>query len=297
MPGISFRFQMHNLLLHWQRVIFHNRMITVTQRAFFWAVSFATCLTVSEFNSAWAQSELINMAPARYVSTVRMASDIESIVLLAGIERSIPLGELLPQVSPDSYIEFMRIHAGIRSGKDADIDLRAHVTAVSFEIQKMPWAAAFSVLDVKASEMTDLNADWLALAMGPGIDFGSRQVRFVARILAGGALNSSRFGSSNFPELGKPAGNTRHTLVYGLKGRAAFVVLNRASIAVKYDLNWYAIDADLTNTDVTAVFDLRILTKLWLTGSYRITQLKIKGDEENLDVFRFGVVFTPSETF
>ncbi len=272
-------------------------MITVKRRPLLCAVYFLTCLTVSPFNSAWAQSELINMAPARYVATFRSASDIDSIVLLAGFERSIPLGALLPQVSPDSYIGFMRIHAGIRSNANAEIDLRTHVTAAEFEVQKMPWAAAFSILDVDASEMTDLNANWLALAMGPGVDFGSRQVRFVARVLAGGALNSSRFGSANFPELGKPAGNTRHTLVYGLKGRAAFVVLDRASIAVSYDLNRYAIDAGLRNTDLAAVFDIRILTRLRLTASYRIARLTIKREEEKLDIFSFGVVLTPSEDF
>jgi hypothetical protein len=247
--------------------------------------------------SAHAQSEFLSIAPLRFFAGIHHAPDHARTGFSIGIERAIPVSNLLPQVSPDSYVEFVRAHAGVRFNEDEKTEFRMRATAVAVELQKRPWASSFSFLDIDASGLADVSADWISLGLGPGVDFGSRSVRFVAKGLLEGAVNSTRFGMTSFSEVGAAASETRHTVSYGVKGTAGVVSRGIASLLVDYEHTRYAIDTGIRQNAVQVALTVNLSRKVHATGTYRRMELAIDGPRDASDRVLVGLRYTPAETY
>jgi len=242
---------------------------------------------------AYGQSQFMNLAPLSEVAQIRYADDLETTLVLVGIKRSMPIVDLLPQVTPDSYLTFIRLLAGIRFD-GSDVGIRGRATAVAFEIQRMPWAAAFSLLDFDASGFRNFSSDWISLGIGPGIDVGNREIRLSGRMIGLGSFNSTQFGNTVVEGKQLDESTTRHSLSYGIRGQASLSVQEIVRLSIKYELTKYSIDSDIEFSNQTAILSIRLVSGIQLFGSFERVRYLLGDVEENLDVLGFGLTLTPS---
>jgi len=242
---------------------------------------------------AYCQTQFMSMAPLSEVGYVRYADDLETTLILVGIERSIPISALLPQVTPDSYLKFMRILAGVRF-EDGEVGFRGRVTAVGFEIQKMPWVGSFSLVDFDASGFRNFSSDWISLGIGPGVDVGNRELRLSARLVGRGSFNSTQIGNTVIKGESLDESSTRHSLSYGLRGQASLSFQNLFRFSVRYELTKYSIDSDIEYARQDAILSIKLISTVRLFGSFERVRYQLSDVEEKLNVLGFGLTLTPS---
>jgi len=239
------------------------------------------------------QSQFMDLAPLSEVGHARYADDLETTLILVGIERSMPIGSLLPQVTPDSYLTFLRLLVGIRL-EGTDAVFRGRATAVDFTVQKMPWAASFSFLDFDASGYRSFSSDWISLGIGPGFDVGDRELRISGRVIGVGAFNSTRLGSTVLRGDTLDEDKTRHSLSYGARGQASLVIQEIVQFSARYELIKYSIDSEIEYSNRGGLLRISPMPGIQLFGSYERIRYQLGGKEKKLNVFGFGLTVTPS---
>lgn len=250
------------------------------------------CFVVSPRTSS-GQNQFLSMAPLNKVLQFSSGSEIDATNMLIGIERSMPIGALLPQVTPDSYLDFMRIAAGVNL-QDSKVRMRGRATAVGFEIQKMPWAATLSVVDFDASGYHSFSADWLALGIGPGLDAGDRMFRISGRVIGVASFNSMRFGSEilRFPT--RVGDKTRQSIRYGFRSTVSVDIEERFLLLGKYTMNNYSIDQDIQVTSLLVSIRVKVVPTLSVMAAYEQLTYTLRESELDLDGVRLGLLLSPA---
>ncbi|GMQ82480.1 MAG: hypothetical protein BMS9Abin05_1934 [Rhodothermia bacterium] len=250
-------------------------------------------LILTAGGEVYGQSRFMSLAPLSEVGQIRYADDLETTLVLVGIKMSTPIADLLPQVTPNSYLTFVRLLAGIRF-EGTGVEIRGRATAVEFEIQKMPWAAAFSLLDFDASGFRNFSSDWISLGIGPGMDVGNREIRLSGRLIGLGSFNSTQIGSTVIEGELLDESETRHSLSYGLRGQASLSVQEILELSIKYELTKYSIDSDIEYSNQAATLGIRLISGIQLHGSFERVRYLLGDVDEHLNVLGFGLTLTPS---
>ncbi len=194
-------------------------------------------------NSGSAQ--IMDVAPIVVWAEGRVDSDGPFTQFVVGTKRAIPVFDLLPQVTADSFFDMLQIVVGAENDKNTDkTRFRYRLTALTSEIQKSPWGTGFTFLDYDASGMQDLWADWVAVSMGPGFHIPAGDVQIVVRAMGHLAFSTFRFGDIVFEELGREAGNSYTGGVYGGVGRVSIVWNGRFTARAMYDKTWSSTGPD-----------------------------------------------------
>jgi hypothetical protein len=208
-------------------------------RLFFKSCVFAAMMLAVGVDSSVAQ--VLDVAPIEVWARTRIDYEGPFRQLEVGTQRAMPVFDLLPQVTADSYFDMLRVVVGAENDPDRDkTRFRYRITGLETEIQKSPWGTHFSFLDYNASGMEDLWADWISVSAGPGFHIPAGNSQFVVRAMGHAAFTTFRFGDIVFEELGDPAGNSNTGVVYGVSGRVSFVWSGRFTARAMYDKKWSA---------------------------------------------------------
>jgi hypothetical protein len=248
--------------------------------------------SMSAIRPALGQQAALSMAPLQIVSQSRFANDSYTQALV-GVERSIPVAGLLPQVTSDSYFMVARLVAGARFN-DGKTDFRMRLTGLDFEIQKTPWAGGLTLLDYDKTGLTDLNADWIGLRVGPGVSLGSDEVRFVARVTGRASLNSTRFGQSFFPDLGSAASDTETGISYGVAVHAAISSGETFLASASYDTGAFTSGSDLELSSLHISADWRLNRRVTFFGFFDSVDVSLGGSSDDRTAPGVGIRFNVS---
>lgn len=230
-----------------------------------------------------AQSQYLDMAPLEFRSHFRRASD-EFNQVTVGVQRSVPVAYLLPQVTPDSYFEGMRLIAGMRFGTERTTEIRFRATGIKFEIQKTPWSAGFTLIDYDRTSLEDLQADWLGLSIGPGFDVGRDAYRFVVRGLAAGSFNTYRVGDHfqfdqdirTFAPVECPGcERTRSGFAYGAQLRTSIILGRRFRALGAWDITWHTADDELRRDVFKVTTSIGIAPRWTVVGTYSYEEISV----------------------
>lgn len=211
----------------------------------------------------------MDVAPIEIYVQGRYDSDNNFGQIVLGTKRAMPVFDLLPQVSADSYFDMLHIVVGIQFDEETNKErFRYRLTALDTEIQKTPWGTHFTFLDYNETGLEDLWADWVALGVGPGFNFGAEKTRFIIRAMGHAAFNTYRFGEIVFSDLGDPAGETRTGGSFGGSARVSLVVIDRFLIRGGYDLRWLTAGPDARKDQIDVVLKIEIGNGWGIFGTF-----------------------------
>ncbi|NNF04827.1 MAG: hypothetical protein HKN17_10205 [Rhodothermales bacterium] len=163
-----------------------------------------------------ARQSPIVFAPLEWSVQGAWATEVDQARFTFGAKRAVPVFTLLPQTTPGSRIDAVRLRAGIRSD-DSGVDPRLRITAFDLDVQKRYKAAVVTMIDVDMSGLRDIAATWLGAGYGPGFAVQRFNRSFEIRTQAHISLQTVEFGRTSFPGLTKEAARRRTTLEYGAR--------------------------------------------------------------------------------
>jgi len=261
---------------------------------FLCCLTLAATLTLTPDN---ASGQPLDMAPIQVFSHGRLDPDHDFGQIVIGTQRDMPVYNLLPQVTADSYFELLRIVAGVQIDDTRNKErLRYRATAIETVIQKSPWASRFVFLDYDATGMEDLDANWLSLSVGPGLHAGTETMQIIVRGQAFGSFNTFRFGDIVFSELGREAADSKTGIGYGLAGHASLVVVNLLELRGEYERSWLTADDSLQRDE------LAVRLEVVAGGGWRLFGLanSMRGELGEFSMrrtaFGAGVSYTAGDT-
>jgi hypothetical protein len=201
----------------------------------------------------------MDVAPIEIFSHGRYDSDNQLGQIVIGTQRAMPVFDLLPQVSADSYFDMLRVVVGVQFDEETNKKrFRYRLTALETEVQKTPWGTHFTFLDYNATGLEDLWADWLAVSLGPGFNFGTDKTHIVVRAMGHAAFNTYRFGEIVFGDLGDPAGETRTGGSFGGSGGISLVLIDRLLLRGNYDLRFLTAGPDSRKDQIDVILKIEV---------------------------------------
>jgi len=192
---------------------------------------------------AEARQSPIVFAPQEWSLQGAWMTEVDQGRVTVGMKRAVPVYTLLPQTTPGSRVDAMRIRGGIRSD-DSGVDPRFRITAVDLDIQKMYKSASVTLIDVDASGQRDVAARWLGIGFGPGYTVQRFDRSFEIRVQARTSIQTVEFGRASFPGLSDGAADRRTTLEYGAKGMLLIRAVDRLAVFARGTYSMYLSDVD-----------------------------------------------------
>ena len=251
----------------------------------------ATLLLVVGIESSFAQ--VLDVAPIEVWAKTRVDHDGPFRQIELGTQRAMPVFDLLPQVTADSYFDMLRIVVGAENDRDKDkTRFRYRITGLETEIQKSPWGTHFSFLDYNASGMEDLWADWISVSAGPGFHIPAGNTQIAVRAMGHAAFTSFRFGDIVFEELGRPAGETNTGAIYGVSGRVSFVWSGLFTARAMYDKKWSVAGPSPVKEQLRFRLDATVGKGWGLFGTFERMDAELADATQQRTAFGGGLRFT-----
>lgn len=202
-----------------------------------------TMLGTSFIPDASGRQSPIVFAPQEWSLQGAWTTEVDQGRVTVGMKRAVPVFTLLPQTTPGSRIDALRLRAGVRSD-ESGVDPRFRVTAFDLDVQKRYKSAVVTLIDVDASGLRDVAATWLGLGFGPGYTAERFNRSFEIRAQAHASLQTVEFGRTSFPGLSDGAADRRTTLEYGARGYLLVRAVERFSLFARGHYSLYVSDAD-----------------------------------------------------
>ena len=124
----------------------------------------------------------------------------EAAIPMIRIRGIVPLAELLPQTTPDSFIRFLSLAAGTTKRED-DQELTWDLSLVDLLLQRAWWSGSMRVVDLESGTFFSHDRTWIELGTGPGFHVQGPIAAFSFRALVLGGRRTAQLFTTNASRL------------------------------------------------------------------------------------------------
>lgn len=244
----------------------------------------AAALWTAFIPDAAARQSPIVFAPQEWSLQGAWTTQVDQGRVTIGMKRAVPVFTLLPQTTPGSRVDALRLRAGVRSDASG-VDPRFRITAFDLDIQKRYKSAVVTMIDVDASGLRDVAATWLAIGFGPGYTAQRFNRSFEIRAQARASLQTIEFGRTSFPGLTDGAASRRTTLEYGAGGYMLIRAVERFAVFARGRYSLYVSDADPVWATVHAGVTIRPTASISVDAFGGISSVEgVSSDDERSEI-------------
>jgi len=245
-----------------------KRLTTIQKALALGLVSLFACV------SARAQTPL-SFAPWEFsVNGNHLDGSDSNWIVLQG-QRRVPLPSLLPQVSPDSKIEVMRLAVGARTAPETDPRFIYRVTALELLLHRSFFSGGTKLLDINRAGLLEMDTDWIQIATGPGMHRQNDEMAFSLRILLVGAYSTWKYG--NHLDATSSFNSTHSGFKYGLQGMFSISPAPRITLLGSYH------SFGLSSSNDAGTHGGRLELRSSVTERFSVSALALKMDLETVD--------------
>lgn len=245
-------------------------------------------------SSVTARQSPIVFAPVEWSLQGGWATEIDQGRVTLGMKRAVPVFTLLPQTTPGSRIDALRLRAGIRSD-ESGVDPRFRVTAFDLDVQKRYRAAAVTMIDVDASGLRDIAATWIGLGFGPGVTVQRYNRSFEIRAQGHVSVQTVEFGRASFPGLTDAAADRRTTVEYGARAFMLARPVEKFSVFARGRYSGYLSDADPVWIEGWAGFRLHATPALFIEAIGGLAAVEGASSDDSRTGFGVSINYTRRE--